>query len=128
MVTYTSKVFITAFSFFLTVATVWGLFQMFHGFVDLETCLISMACLALYTSSLVLVLIKHKLVSIFLRVCAAVFAVGSLRGTVELLKEGSPIALTLVMVVLFGMSVLSFLLVGRYVVRDDSTTEMQTSA
>lgn len=122
MVTYKSKAFIITFSFFLTVVTVWGFFQMSQGFADLKTFVILMAFQSLYVSSLVLVLIKHRLVSVFLRLCALVFASGSLVGAIVLFREGSPIAITLVLIGSFGMSVLGFLLVGRYVVRVDEAT------
>jgi hypothetical protein len=122
MVTYKNRIFIITFSCFLTLAALWGFFQMHRGFTDMRAFWVVMTLLVLYTSSLVLVFIKHRLVPIFLRLCASVFSLGSLIGTISLFREGSPFAITLVLLAAFALSVLGFWLVGRYVVPAEEAT------
>jgi hypothetical protein len=85
-----------------------------------------LAFFSIYTVSFVLVLIKHRFVRAFLRICAAIWAAGSLLGTVDFLRTQAPIGAVVVMIVLCALSILAFVLVPRYVVRDGGTVEMAT--
>lgn len=126
MVTYKSKLFIVLFSMILVAASLGSLYQAFLGPLGPIVRMAMFGFFSLYTVSFVLVLIKHKFVPAFLRICAAIWTAGSLLGTVEFLRTQSPIGAVVVMIVLCAMSILAFVLVSRHVVRDGSMIETAT--
>ena len=126
MVTYKKKLFIVLISIVLVAASLGSLYQALLGPAGPLVRMAMFAFFSLYTVSFVLVLIRHKLVPAFLRICAAIWAAGSLLGTVDFLTTQSPIGEVAVMIVLCAMSILTFVLVSRYVVRDGSMVEMVT--
>lgn len=124
MVTYKSKLFIVVFIMLLVAASLGSLYQALLGPAGPLVRMAMFAFFSLYTVSFVLVLIRHKFVPVFLRICAGIWAGGSLLGTVNFLRTQTPIGAVVVMIVLCAMSILAFGLVSRYVIRNGRMVEL----
>jgi hypothetical protein len=115
VITYTNKLYVWSFATFVAIALLFGIAGILTGTSSGVGLIVVIALVCLYATTLIFIIRRHQVAIHVVRICSAVFVLGSSLGLYQSITKSFPIAAILAFVLFLILSVFYFARAGRYI-------------